>query len=268
MDNIDAIGRVAKSLLFSFCVGTGLLRSGRDARMLGMDAISTDHHSGDAFDTWTKWSPDIGQSLTDLARNLSLLPVEQCHIVLIRHDFSIAKQLLLSEGNKHSTIIDYSRIVRLSLKNEAQYLFILHNHPSGDATPSEQDVRATFQLETYCRTLGIMMLDHFIISSNQCFSFRKDGRWPIADEDILSLLPVSAPAKRILGLLIRTAQPLAIEDLHRIDGLKATVAARGVVELAECGLVAGMPDHGDLAAIRLTLEGVKACAHPNSTYLF
>jgi DNA repair protein RadC len=51
----------------------------------------------------------------------------------------------------------------------------VHNHPSGDPTPSEADISMTAQVQDACQTLGIVLHDHLIIGKSRELSFRSQG---------------------------------------------------------------------------------------------
>ena len=62
-----------------------------------------------------------------------------------------------------------------SLKDRAARVAIAHNHPSGEAEPSNQDVATTQQLIAAGQILGIPLYDHLIITAKGHYSFRKNG---------------------------------------------------------------------------------------------
>ena len=51
----------------------------------------------------------------------------------------------------------------------------MHNHPSGDPTPSEDDITMTLQIQDACRALGITLHDHLIIGKSRELSLRSHG---------------------------------------------------------------------------------------------
>jgi len=61
------------------------------------------------------------------------------------------------------------------LKDRAAAVIIAHNHPSGFAEPSKQDIMATNQLVAAAQFLGITLLDHIIVTDKFHFSFREQG---------------------------------------------------------------------------------------------
>ncbi len=61
------------------------------------------------------------------------------------------------------------------MRNEASYIVILHNHPSGDPTPSRQDVMVTQKIKEVSDLVEIPLLDHIIIGDNRYTSFIQKG---------------------------------------------------------------------------------------------
>lgn len=66
-------------------------------------------------------------------------------------------------------------LVARALALDATGLVIAHNHPSGDPTPSAEDVRLTRRFATACDALGIALHDHLIFAGGRCESFRHLG---------------------------------------------------------------------------------------------
>ena len=62
-----------------------------------------------------------------------------------------------------------------ALRYQAVHIMLLHNHPSGDATPSKQDIEITEQIMQASRLLNIPLLDHIIIGDNKFTSLKEKG---------------------------------------------------------------------------------------------
>ena len=62
-----------------------------------------------------------------------------------------------------------------AMRNEASYIVVLHNHPSGDPTPSKQDVLVTQKIKEVSDLVEIPLLDHIIIGDNRYTSFIQKG---------------------------------------------------------------------------------------------
>ena len=65
--------------------------------------------------------------------------------------------------------------LRTSIMVNAYGVILLHNHPSGDPTPSDEDKAFTQQIKRSCDDLGIKLHDHIIIGSDRFFSFDDEG---------------------------------------------------------------------------------------------
>ena len=66
-------------------------------------------------------------------------------------------------------------IVKRALELNASALILVHNHPSGDPTPSDADLSMTHQVKDACETLGLVLHDHLIIGKSREWSFRSQG---------------------------------------------------------------------------------------------
>jgi DNA repair protein RadC len=66
-------------------------------------------------------------------------------------------------------------LVARALALDAAGLVIAHNHPSGDPSPSAEDVRLTRRFATVCDALGLVLHDHLIFAAGRCESFRERG---------------------------------------------------------------------------------------------
>ena len=81
----------------------------------------------------------------------------------------------ISEGDFASANFSMRSIVRLAINYGAYTAFIAHNHPSGVALPSREDLRATLRLREALSLVGVRLLDHFIIGDNECVSLAQSG---------------------------------------------------------------------------------------------
>lgn len=78
-------------------------------------------------------------------------------------------------GNVNSSIIRAGEVLRDAVRHNASALVIAHNHPSGDPTPSPEDVTVTRHLAEAARLLGIDLLDHLIICPGRWVSLKERG---------------------------------------------------------------------------------------------
>lgn len=76
---------------------------------------------------------------------------------------------LISLGTLTASIVHPREVFRPALKYNATEIIILHNHPSGDICPSEDDIKVTNQLKNAGQLLGIKVLDHIIFTQGSKF---------------------------------------------------------------------------------------------------
>lgn len=75
-------------------------------------------------------------------------------------------------GNQETVGISLRTLVSTALINKAAGLVLMHNHPSGDATPSARDVEATLTLAKLCKPLDIAVHDHLVVGATTVTSMR------------------------------------------------------------------------------------------------
>ncbi len=80
----------------------------------------------------------------------------------------------ISIGTINQTIVHPREVFKVGISKSASYLMIAHNHPSGDHTPSADDITVTQRLVTASKTIGIPILDHIIVSDNGYTSLKKE----------------------------------------------------------------------------------------------
>ena len=91
-------------------------------------------------------------------------------IYLTSHNQVIAKEMV-SKGTLDKTAIDCRTILRQALLHNAAAIIVSHNHPSGDSTPSRNDIFLTNKLREACSLIGINLNDHIVVGEDSFFSF-------------------------------------------------------------------------------------------------
>lgn len=82
---------------------------------------------------------------------------------------------VVSVGSLNNSLIHPREVFEPAVKHLAAYVIIAHNHPSGDLTPSEEDLEITKDLAMAGKILGINLIDHVIVSKDGFLSFREKG---------------------------------------------------------------------------------------------
>lgn len=113
--------------------------------------------------------------------------LDYCHTVMAHREteefrvlYLDRKNVLIADEAQASGTVDHvpvypREVVRRALDLGASALILVHNHPSGDATPSEADIQMTRQIAAAVQTLGIVLHDHIIVGKECEVSFRADG---------------------------------------------------------------------------------------------
>ena len=81
---------------------------------------------------------------------------------------------LISKGSVNSAYVSPRDIFRYAFDYEAVLLILLHNHPSGDPTPSKDDLQITYRIEKGAQILELQLVDHIIIGDNKYYSFKEN----------------------------------------------------------------------------------------------
>ena len=82
---------------------------------------------------------------------------------------------IISIGSMTASVVHPREVFREILKYPAAAFIMVHNHPSGDPTPSKEDINITRQLESAGRLMDISALDHIIIGRGQYNSLKEMG---------------------------------------------------------------------------------------------
>ena len=102
-------------------------------------------------------------------------PVERVRVLYLNSKNMLIRNEPMSEGSVDEAAIYIREVIRRALELQAVALILVHNHPSGDPTPSQQDIRLTRTLIEAGRPLGIALHDHLIIGSGGHCSLRALG---------------------------------------------------------------------------------------------
>lgn len=82
---------------------------------------------------------------------------------------------VISKGSVNSSYVSPRDIFLKAFDYKAVLIVLIHNHPSGDATPSEDDIRVTRRIENGAKILQLELVDHIIIGDNTYYSFRENN---------------------------------------------------------------------------------------------
>ncbi len=96
-------------------------------------------------------------------------------VVLLDARHRILREEVVSEGSLTSSIVHPREVFGPAVREAAGAMILVHNHPSGDPRPSEEDVAVTRRLVHAAEVLGIRVLDHVIVGDGVYASFKEEG---------------------------------------------------------------------------------------------
>ena len=100
---------------------------------------------------------------------------EQVMLVMLDSKNRIIKDMIISEGTVNASIMPTREVYVQALKYEAVNIILIHNHPSGDPSPSAEDIRVTKRLVEAGNLIGITLMDHIIIGDKRYVSLKEQG---------------------------------------------------------------------------------------------
>ena len=102
-------------------------------------------------------------------------PYEEFWILILNRANRIRNKVCISEGGVAGTIADPKKIFKIALENGGSYLILAHNHPSGNTSPSDTDIKLTQKLKEAGKLMEMPVIDHIILGDEKYFSFADEG---------------------------------------------------------------------------------------------
>ena len=112
---------------------------------------------------------------------LRRLDHERFTVLLLDGRHRVLGEELVSRGTLTASLVHPREVFRPALRASAAALILVHNHPSGDPTPSAEDRRVTARLAEAGELLGIRVLDHVVVAERGFASLRDEGVLPLED---------------------------------------------------------------------------------------
>ena len=109
------------------------------------------------------------------APRLEDLPVEEFHVAILDAQHRLARDVCVTRGILNSSLVHPREVFREAIAERAAAIILVHNHPSGDPTPSPDDRAVTEQLVAAGRLLDIPVHDHVIVGRGRYLSFAEAG---------------------------------------------------------------------------------------------
>jgi DNA repair protein RadC len=103
------------------------------------------------------------------------LQVEEFHLLALDSQSQVLREVLITRGLLNSSLVHPREVFRAAIAEAAAGIIVVHNHPSGDPTPSAEDRAATRQLASAGQLLDVPLYDHVIIAGDRFVSFAMAG---------------------------------------------------------------------------------------------
>ena len=110
-----------------------------------------------------------------LGPHMKFLESEEFRVLLLGGRNELLRIVCIASGQRDSCVVHSSDIFREALLEKACAIILVHNHPSGDPSPSPEDCAMTRKVVSGAKLMGVSVLDHIIIGGNSYCSLRQEG---------------------------------------------------------------------------------------------
>lgn len=114
---------------------------------------------------------------------------EHFWVIALNNENRIINLELISMGSATSTIVEPMEVLSIPLQKKAEGLVLVHNHPSGNIKPSEEDKDITNRLIQACKIMRTPVLDHVIITEHSYYSFKDSGLLEMLEGNTKYMMP-------------------------------------------------------------------------------
>lgn len=126
-----------------------------------------------------EWQAIQVRSAADVANlvmlEMGLLEQEELRVISLDTKNRVVDVATIYKGSVNTTMIRIAEVLRLPVALQCSNMILLHNHPSGDPSPSPEDIVVTEKIRECATAMDIILLDHVIIGNNRYVSLRERG---------------------------------------------------------------------------------------------
>ena len=166
-----------------------------------------------------RWPSDVADRLM---LQLGTLEREELHVLLLNTRNVVLAQERVYQGNVSASVVRVGELFTEAVRRHARSILVVHSHPSGDPTPSSDDINLTTEVIAAGRLLGITVLDHIIVGGaswvslrDQGLAFGRDGDHAAGDGSGRSAFHVTYQRQQAPGSQVSEASPPTRQDrLH------------------------------------------------------
>lgn len=119
--------------------------------------------------------PEKIVTYADLVLNFAAMTKENFVLIPVDTKLKPLGVFVITTGTINASLVSTRDVFQAALLCNAASIFVLHNHPSGDPTPSMQDKEITKKLIDAGKLMEIPLVDHVIVGENKYYSFKADG---------------------------------------------------------------------------------------------
>ncbi|MFT5194213.1 MAG: DNA repair protein RadC [Cellvibrionaceae bacterium] len=106
---------------------------------------------------------------------MGILEQEHLRVMLLDTRNNVLKLATIYIGSLNAAVVRVGEVFRAAIRENAAAIIVIHNHPSGDPSPSNEDVKVTAEIVKAGKLLDIQVLDHLVIGNNKFVSMRERG---------------------------------------------------------------------------------------------
>ena len=129
-------------------------------------------HQGEGRPTQFRTSKDVARYYIPMLADKKR---EQFQVVLLDRKNRVIREVMISQGSLTASVVHPREVFNPAIRDSAAAVIFVHNHPSGDPQPSQEDRTLTARLVEAGRLLGIEVLDHIIVAGKTYMSFADEG---------------------------------------------------------------------------------------------
>jgi len=113
-----------------------------------------------------------------LLPEIACLQKEEFRVLVVNNKNMLLKKSIVSIGTITEAIVHPREVFRDAIRESGSGIIVTHNHPSGNAAPSRQDIDTTKRLVEAGKIVGIPLLDHIILTNESYYSMKENGYMP------------------------------------------------------------------------------------------
>lgn len=170
---VDMLARLSMNELMSKYKGVGPAKAVSLAAAFELGRRNREQSASNE-DPLIRSSADVVNLMSPL---LEALDYEEFWVLMLSRANRVTYRRLISQGGTAATVVDVKLLLKRAIDCLAESMILVHNHPSGNPQPSDEDDVLTRRIADGAKLLGIRVLDHVIIARQKSYSYQDNGRF-------------------------------------------------------------------------------------------